>query len=395
VKILQVVPYFYPAWSYGGPAKLVHDLSQSLAKEGHQVTVYTSDAYDQNSRMPLKLRIKPQANLKIFYFPSLNNTWAYYWHVFVTPLAWIRMWWELPLFDVVHLHDFFTLQNFFLAELCRFWHVPYVINPHGTLEVKTLQQKKSVKTIIMKLVGLRLLKNASIVVASSDQEVKNFADLGVDDNKIKLIGHGIDLDELKSNLSTTQARQQFEIPQNKVVITFLGRLNQLKGLDMLLQVIEKTRALSVHYVIAGSDSGYQATIEKWLANKKYSNVTLLGVCAGATKANLFKASDIFIYPSYSEGFSLGILEAAGAGLPLIITQGCHFAHVAEVEAGLVTETSVEGLTEAVRKMVGHPELIKSKGKNAQGMIKKEFSAQKITQELLEIYTQAQSFFNHQ
>jgi glycogen synthase len=47
LKILQVTPFYYPAWAYGGAPRVVYELSGSLAKRGHDVTVYTTDVLDE------------------------------------------------------------------------------------------------------------------------------------------------------------------------------------------------------------------------------------------------------------------------------------------------------------------------------------------------------------
>ena len=54
MKILQVIPYFVPAYSYGGPVKVCFDISKELVKRGHQVTVATTDTLDGDNRI-LKL----------------------------------------------------------------------------------------------------------------------------------------------------------------------------------------------------------------------------------------------------------------------------------------------------------------------------------------------------
>jgi glycogen synthase len=54
MKILQIVCYFYPAWTYGGPPRNVYELSKALVKRGHQVSVYTTDAFDKENRVKEK-----------------------------------------------------------------------------------------------------------------------------------------------------------------------------------------------------------------------------------------------------------------------------------------------------------------------------------------------------
>ena len=51
LKILFVIPYFTPAWGYGGPVNLAHNYAKELVKRGHRVTIYASDALDEKSRI--------------------------------------------------------------------------------------------------------------------------------------------------------------------------------------------------------------------------------------------------------------------------------------------------------------------------------------------------------
>ena len=105
MKILQIVPYFYPAWSYGGPAKLAYDTSIFFSEQGHQVTLYTSDAYDKESRMPKSLHINKK-NLKVHYFKNFNNFLTYNYNIFFTPGLFLRAIFEVKKFDIIHIHDF-------------------------------------------------------------------------------------------------------------------------------------------------------------------------------------------------------------------------------------------------------------------------------------------------
>jgi len=52
MKVLQVTPYFAPAWGYGGVPRSVYELSKALSRLNHQVTVLTTDALSERERMP-------------------------------------------------------------------------------------------------------------------------------------------------------------------------------------------------------------------------------------------------------------------------------------------------------------------------------------------------------
>lgn len=381
MKIVQVVPYFFPAWSYGGPAKLVYDMSTYFSQQGHQVTVLTSNAFDTQGVMPESKKIYSAKNLKVVYYSLLSNWLASKTKVYITPSFYFNFFSYLRQAEIVHLHDFFTLQNAFVALICWTLNKPYIVSPHGTLQDKAVFQKTWFKKTFMNLVGYRVLKKARRVLVSSQEESRVMVKLGVDKNKIIQIGHGVNISEVTSKIGKSQSRRKLQLPQQKIIVTFLGRLSQLKGLDMLLKIIESSQNNDVYFVIAGSDDGYLETIK----NSKSKNFKLMGVCFGEEKAMLFRASDIFIYPSYSEGFSVGILEAAGAGLPLIITQGCNFDQVQQAEAGLVVEANLKSLKSALTKLTADQRLRQKMSTNARHLIENKFSTKIINHQLLDIY----------
>ena len=53
MRILHVIPYFYPTLSYGGPPIGVYELSRQLVRLGHEVWVFTTDAFDQKRRIQI------------------------------------------------------------------------------------------------------------------------------------------------------------------------------------------------------------------------------------------------------------------------------------------------------------------------------------------------------
>jgi glycosyltransferase involved in cell wall biosynthesis len=386
MRILQAVPYFYPAWAYGGPAKLVFDTSRYFAQQGHDVIVYTSDAFDHDHRMPSAKRITNIPHLKVYYFRNIFNTFTYVYNVFCTPRLFLQALWQVPRIDVIHLHDFYTPHNLWLALLAKAFSKPYILSVHGCLESVRVAQRSLFKKVFLAFGGNWLLRAADSVIATSQNEVTAYSEYGVSKKKIKLLGHGVDPQEFASPLSKAQARRKWKLPQDKVVITFVGRIHKVKGLDLLVAATELLNAKQVEVVIAGSDDGYLDELKALIKAKGLTNIHLLGTCFGADKADLFKASDVFVYPSYSEGFSLGILEAGAAGLPLVITTGCHFPEVQKTGSGLVIEPKPKALADALQKMVDQPKRRQEASQRVQDLINQHYSQTVIGNRLLEIYS---------
>ncbi|CAN5269047.1 hypothetical protein BH10PAT2_BH10PAT2_0280 [soil metagenome] len=386
MKILQIVPYFYPAWSYGGPAKLVYDTCEYFVTQGHQVIVFTSDAYDENSRMPEELRVKKEVGFSVFYFRNIFNEITYKYNIFCTPRLFFQSLLVVPNIDVIHLHDFYTPHNLWLGLLAKVFSKPYVLSVHGCLETARVAQRSLFKKFFLQLGGTWLLRNASKVIASSDNEIDAYLEYGVKKENIILLGHGVNPEEFQTVLSKAESRKSWKLSQSDIVITFLGRIHKIKGLDILVNAIPLIKTKKVSFVIAGSDDGYLTELQGLIRKLKLKNISLPGTCFGQRKAELFKASDIFVYPSYSEGFSLGILEAGAAGLPLVITTGCHFDEVKTTKSGLVVQPTPQDLAEGLEKMIEDTKFRETSRLNIKKLIQKKYSMESIGNSLLNTYS---------
>ena len=81
MRILHVVPYLFPAMSFGGPAKVVYDLAQEQSKK-NDVTIFTSDAWDEFSRIEPQNKSNLITHFKIRYFRNVINSWSYKYRFF-------------------------------------------------------------------------------------------------------------------------------------------------------------------------------------------------------------------------------------------------------------------------------------------------------------------------
>lgn len=385
MKILQVVPYFYPAWSYGGPAKLVYDTSLYFSQKGHSVTVYTSDSYDENNRMPKSFYVKKK-NFKVNYFKNFHNLLTYRYNIYFTPGLFLKAIFQIKKFDIIHIHDFYTLQNFWVGFLANLYKIPYIVSVHGCLEEERIVQRSFFKSIYYTVYGSKLLRYASKVVATSKNEIKAYENHEVDKENILFIGHGINPREFRTRKNKADCKKRFNFPEENKVITYLGRIHKIKGLDLLVKSISEIKEDKISFVIAGSDDGYLQKLKDLLNEYNVKEkVTLLPACFGEEKSMLFRASDIFVYPSYSEGFSLGILEAAAAKLPLVITTGCHFPMIKNYNAGLIVNPDHFELKNALLKLIKNNSLRNEYSRNAAMLIDDKYSMSHIGDTILNAY----------
>jgi glycosyltransferase involved in cell wall biosynthesis len=171
---------------------------------------------------------------------------------------------------------------------------------------------------------------------------------------IALVPNGVDLRPFEGLPARAELEGRHPELRGKFLLLFLGRLHAKKGLDLLsAAVAELARgAPELHVLLAGRDEGAGAGfLESLRGAGLRDRVTCLGHVAGEAAGRAWGAADAFVLPSYSEGFSMAVLEALAARRPVLITTACHFPDVATAGAGLVVEPTREGVTEGLRGLL--------------------------------------------
>lgn len=103
------------------------------------------------------------------------------------------------------------------------------------------------------------------------------------------------------------------------------------------------------------------------------------------KYSALASASIYIAPSYSEGFSMSILEGMASGLPCIFTTACNFPEAKEAQAAKVVEVNVEEITEALSLCLSHPQEAKEMGLRAREFILNNYTWDKIAGSLISVY----------
>jgi len=222
-------------------------------------------------------------------------------------------------------------------------------------------------------------------------EARNAKKIGLQAT-LKIIPGGVDLKVFSRLPSSTEFERTYPELRDKKVILFLGRLHKVKGLDLLTRAfgrIHREGLDDVWLVIAGpNEGGYRTQVERGLREEGVlDRTTFTGMITGKEKLSALARCDLFVLPSYSEGFSVALLEALASGCPVVITNRCNFPEVAQAEAGLVIEPHVEDLTNALIKLLRNNALRLRMGQNARAMIEDGYSWGKIGNQFEEFYTE--------
>ncbi len=145
------------------------------------------------------------------------------------------------------------------------------------------------------------------------------------------------------------------------MLLFVGRLNPIKGLDLLLNAFAQTRASAPEWVLVIAGTGDETFVRELRSQAKRHNIDdaliWTGYVDATQKAAALAAADVFVLPSYSESFGIAAAEALASGLPIVLTENCGLADgVAANGAGVVVPSDAKALADALTRLFGNSEL---------------------------------------
>lgn len=293
--------------------------------------------------------------------------------------------------DGVHIHGLWEAHSVTASQLATSCRLPYMISAHGMLDSWAIKQKRLKKALYAALVESKVLQRASCLRALTAAEVEDYRRLCLS-NAIVTIPNGVDV---PPDVTPELFWERFPELRGRRIVLFMGRLHSKKGLDLLMWawhrlVYDLMPALrdEAHLVIAGPDGdGMLARLRDMAtALDLGSSVTFPGMLQGSLRWSALAAAGLFVLPSYSEGFSVAVLEAMGVGCPVIISEPCHFPEVREHNCGWVIEPNVDALEDALRSYFEQRETAsRATGARGRELVEERFSWAVVGQQMSEVY----------
>ncbi len=391
MNILHVIPYYAPAWAYGGAVRAATDLTCALVTEGHNVYVLTTDTLSPSERTSKSNEVI--GGVVVNRVRNWSNTLRGRLNL-STPIRigdTARRLIRQHAIDVIHCHEVRTVENLRVVPVANREGVPVVVSPHGTLPHGT--GRGGVKQVWDSLFGRRLLPRFDQVIALTANEatdahsVWESCGLTLPDERISVVPNGVHVADFAQLPSGETFRQQWRLGHGPVVL-FLGRLHERKGLHLLIPAFGEVvkQAPDAHLLIVGPDEGMLAKLTMLVDEHNLAGrVTFTGLLTGNDRLAAFAAADIFTLPAVGEGFSMAVLEAMACGLPVLLTPGCNFPEVVAAGAGLVVERETSALSVALKDLLIDADCRDRMGRAAQDLIHMRFTWPHVIQQLEVVY----------
>ena len=197
-----------------------------------------------------------------------------------------------------------------------------------------------------------------------------------------------DRDRLDNN-TLLNLRTKFNINENDFIIGFTGRLVKDKG---IIELIESFKLLSYKYnniklLLVGMlevRDGLPTDIIKII--KENHNIITTGYINNSQIENYYGIMDLFILPSYREGFPTSVLEASSMKLPVITTKvtGC-IDSILDGKTGLFTTHNSNDIANNIEKFILNNNLQQECGKNGREFVVNKFAQNLVWREIEKLY----------
>ncbi len=380
MKVLHVLPSLSPGW--GGPVAVVADLARALRQQGVTSTVFAATGRRVGgNHVPID-----GTATRLFPTGPLALVWTGHSPTMARAL---RL--AAAHHDLVHIHELWHYPGYAAARAA--WKVgrPYMVTVHGGLGPVALGRKALRKSLYMATFQRRILVGAAVLQAFTEAEAGHIRQ-HVPGAAVAVIPNGV-RPEAFDDLPVGA-----DFPGNggdlsgKRVVLFLGRVHPGKGLDILARAFAQVarQRPDARLVIAGPDEGgYSARVQSILRKGRVlDRASFTGMLTGPHRLAALARADVFVLPSYFEGFSMAVLEALACGLPVVISRQCNFPEVAQAGAGLVIDTDAGQLAQALAQLLdAAPEQRRDMGERGRRLVRERYTWDAIAARMADLYRQ--------
>jgi glycosyltransferase involved in cell wall biosynthesis len=290
--------------------------------------------------------------------------------------------------EVVHMHGLWQTQTRRGARAARAGRVPYLIAAHGMADPWALRHKQWKKRIYLALIEAKNLRRASCLHALSRPEIEHFRNIAPW-TPVCFVPNGVDLTPFDNLPARSALEAEHTEIKGKFVLLFFGRAHVKKGLNLLAEALGRIVPdhPELHLVVAGNDDGAWEPFRARMAELALtSRMTYLGHVSGERARQVWGAADAFVLTSYSEGFSIAVLEALACRLPCLITTPCNFPELAAAGGCIEVTPDVDSVSQGLRNLLERaPAERASIGQLGRRLVEERYTWDRQAQRLAHVY----------
>jgi glycosyltransferase involved in cell wall biosynthesis len=359
----------------GGTAERTFQMSRFLARHPTRVTVLTLDSGCNVERVRA---LEPAA---VFAVPTLSNR---FFIPAITPGVLCRVRQLVEEADVIHLMNHWSMLNALVYLFARRSGKPYVVCPAGALPM--FGRSRWLKRTYNMMVGNAIVRNAAAWIAITRVEFPQFHAYGIPESAVTVIPNGVSAEDFPE-ADTAAFLTRHGVPAGRIIL-FMGRLNPIKGPDLLLAAFLgiAMEFPDTQLVFAGPDGGMQDVLHRMaIEGRLDGRVHFLGHVSGADKVAAYRSAALLVVPSRQEAMSIVALEAGICGTPVLMTDACGFGEVRAIDERMEVQASVEGLTAGLHALLADSGVLNTMSTPWREFITRRYAWDSLAPVYLELY----------
>jgi glycosyltransferase involved in cell wall biosynthesis len=292
--------------------------------------------------------------------------------------------------NILHGHGLYVGTNYLFGKEARRQGKPLVYHVHGFFEPWILNRSRWKKKLAHWLFENANFRHVRLWRALTSREADQIRAYGIT-TPIVVAPNGLAIEEFPAPEKKDAPIETPLIPglaKTGRRALFLGRIHPKKGLDLLLSSWAALNGSGKGWelVIAGPDeNGYLNEIQGAARGLNLlDKIRFTGPVTGRAKIALLHSADLFVLPSYSEGFSMSLLEAMACKVPVVATQACNFPDVTDRQAGWECQCSKESVGETLNTALREDDLARQqRGWNGYKLVAERYAWPAIVSTILE------------
>ena len=386
MKILMLT-WEYPPRVVGGIARVVYDLSRTLLKDGHDITVVTYKDGD----MPY---FEDDKGVKVYrvdnYMINPNNfiDWIMQLNFNLVAKA-NEIIAEQGKFDVIHAHDW--LVAYAAKTLKNSYNIPIVATIHATEAGRNSGIHDETQRYINDTEWM-LTYGASEVIVNSNYMKNELQRLfGLPYEKINVVPNGVNLNLFNGIERDYNFRRRYAMDNEKIIL-FMGRLVYEKGVQHLISAMPKMlNGYHDSKLIICGKGGMLNELKAQVNSMGIGNkVYFAGYMHGKDVQRMYKAADIAVFPSTYEPFGIVALEAMLSENPIVVSDvGGLNEIVQHRENGMKSYAgNPNSIADSILELLYDHKLCADITKKAKNKVRNEYNWSKIAQDTHFTYQKA-------
>ena len=387
MKILMLT-WEYPPRIVGGIARVVHDLSKRLIKDGHEVTVVT---YRDSADVP---EYENDKGVNVYrvdnYMIHPNNfiDWILQLNFNLVSKA-TEIINKEGGFDVIHAHDWLVANA--AKALKNAYGIPVVATIHATEAGRNSGIHDDTQRYINDTEWMLTYEASEVIVNSNYMKNELQRLFGLPYEKINVIPNGINLSNFIGIERDYDFRRQYAMDNEKIIL-YVGRLVYEKGIQHLIAAMPKV--LSNYHdaklIIAGR-GGMMDELRQEASNLGLNDkIYFTGYLDSKQVQKMYKCADVAVFPSTYEPFGIVALEAMLAGVPTVVSDvgGLDEIVTHGVDGMKAYAGNANSIADSITALLYDHQLATNVSKKAKQKVKEQFNWEKIAQDTHFTYEKA-------